>query len=214
MAYLIGEREFFSRSFKVTPAVLIPRPETELLVEVGLALVRGLQAPRVLDLGTGSGILAVTFSLERPDAAVVATDVSADALEVARRNAAALGAGGIRFRAGDWWQALERDDAGFDLVVSNPPYIACGDPHLDEGDLRFEPRRALSAGPSGDDDLRRVVAGAPPRLAPGGWLAIEHGLDQGGLCRHLLESAGFAGVRTHQDLEARERVTVGCRAGG
>lgn len=211
MAYLTGEREFFSRSFAVTPAVLIPRPETEVLAEVGLALVRNLKSPRLLDLGTGSGILAVTFALERRDATVVATDVSAEALAVARRNAAALGAGGIRFRAGDWWQALEPDDAGFDLVVSNPPYIACGDPHLDEGDLRFEPRRALSAGPAGTDDLRRVVDGAPDRLAAGGWLALEHGLEQGGVCRHLLESAGFTGVRTHRDLEDRERVTVGCR---
>ena len=213
IAYLLGSREFFSRFFVVTPAVLIPRPETELLVEVGLELIRDRVAPRVLDLGTGSGVLAVTLALERPDAVVIASDASAPALAVAKANAAALGAGEIGFRAGDWWQALSPDDLGFDLIVSNPPYIAADDPHLSQGDLRFEPRQALAAGPAGADDLRRIVAGAPARLAAGGRLALEHGLEQGGLCRHLMESGGFADVHTRRDLEGRDRVTSGRRPG-
>jgi release factor glutamine methyltransferase len=209
MAYLVGAREFYSRRFAVSPAVLIPRPETELLVEVALQLLVDRHSPRLLDLGTGSGILAVTLALERPDAVVVATDASVEALEVARGNAAALGAPGIEFRAGDWWQALAAQDAAFDLVVSNPPYIAAADPHLGQGDLRFEPRQALTPGGAGDEDIRRIVEGAPGRLAAGGGLAIEHGLEQGALCRHLLLASGFAKVRTHRDLEGRERITSG-----
>jgi release factor glutamine methyltransferase len=209
MAYLVGWREFYSRVFAVGPAVLIPRPETELLVSIGLDLLRDRKGPRLLDLGTGSGILAVTLALERPDASVVATDASADALAVARANAAALGAAGIRFCLGDWWQALAPEDDGFDLVVSNPPYIADADPHLTAGDLRFEPRQALAAGAAGDEDIRRIVTGARGRLASGGWLAIEHGLEQGAVCRHLMELRGFADVQTGRDLEDRERVTRG-----
>lgn len=210
MAYLAGVREFFSRPFRVTPAVLIPRPETELLAEVALSLVREVQSPRLLDLGTGSGVLAVTLALERPDAAVTATDASSDALALAGANAAALGAGQLRFLLGDWWQALG-GDGSFDLVVSNPPYIAANDPHLDEGDLRFEPRLALQAGPSGHEALGQIVAGAPARLRPLGWLALEHGHEQGALCRGLLNRHGFLDVATHRDLENRERVSVGRR---
>ena len=209
MAYLMGRREFYSRAFSVAPAVLIPRPETELLVEAALDLVRDHRSPRLLDLGTGSGILAVTLSLVRPDALVVATDASAAALAVAATNAVALGAARIGFRAGDWWQALTPADVDFDLIVSNPPYIAAGDPHLEQGDLRFEPRQALVAGTGGDEDIRRIVSGAPARLADGGWIAIEHGLEQGGHCRHLMVSADLAEVRTLRDLEGRERVTAG-----
>ena len=209
MAYLIGSREFYSRTFAVGPAVLIPRPETELLVAIGLELLRDRKAPRLLDLGTGSGILAITLALERPDACVIATDASEDALAVARANAAALGAAGIRFRLGDWWQALAPEDDGFDLVVANPPYIADADLHLTEGDLRFEPRPALAAGAVGDEDIRGIVSGATARLASGGWLAIEHGLEQGAVCRHLMELRGFADVQTGRDLEDRERVTRG-----
>ena len=209
MAYLVGRREFYSRAFAVAPAVLIPRPETELLVEAALDLVRAHRSPRLLDLGTGSGIVAVTLALERPDAVVVATDASAAALALAGANAVALGAARIDFHAGDWWQALATEDVAFDLIVSNPPYIAAADPHLMQGDLRFEPRQALVSGPVGDEDIRRIVSGAPARLADGGWLAIEHGLEQGGHCRHLMVSAGFADVRTRCDLEGRERVTGG-----
>ena len=209
IAYLVGAREFYSRAFSVSPAVLIPRPETELLVEVALQLVSARRSPRLLDLGTGSGILAVTLALERPDAAVVASDASVNALAVARANADALGAGRIEFRAGDWWQALAPTDTAFDLIASNPPYIASGDPHLGQGDLRFEPRQALTSGLAGDECIRRIVAGAPARLAAARWLALEHGLEQGAHCRHLLMERGFADVRTHRDLEGRERVTSG-----
>ena len=211
IAYLTGTREFFGRRFEVSPAVLIPRPETELLVDIALARISRVATPRVLDLGTGSGILAVTLALERPDAVVVATDVSAPALEIARRNAKALGAV-VAFRAGDWWQALEPADTAFDLVVSNPPYIAVSDPHLAQGDLRFEPQQALSAGPHGEDCLRELVAKAPTRLVERGWLALEHGFDQGELCRRLMQQRGLQDVATHADLEHRERVTAGtCR---
>jgi len=211
MAYLVEMREFYSRTFSVSPAVLIPRPETELLVEVALQLLGERRSPRLLDLGTGSGILAVTLALERPDAVVVATDASVEALAVARTNATALGARRIEFRAGDWWQALAPTDEAFDLIVSNPPYIAAADPHLDHGDLRFEPRGALTPGAAGDEDIGRIVDGAPAHLAAAGWLAIEHGLEQGAHCRHLLLACDFADVRTHHDLEGRERITCGRR---
>jgi release factor glutamine methyltransferase len=209
IAYLAGEREFFGRRFRVTPAVLIPRPDTEVLAATALDLISGQPAPRLLDLGTGSGILAITLALERPDAEIVASDLSSDALEVARQNATDLGAGRIVFRLGDWWEALEGVAPGFQLIVSNPPYIAAGDPHLVQGDLRFEPRQALSAGPAGDADLRRIITQAPAWLRPGGWLALEHGLEQGAHCRHLMQLEGFQEVRTLRDLEHRERVTVG-----
>ena len=210
IAYLTGAREFFGRRFEVSPAVLIPRPETELLVEVALERIAPLTAPRVLDLGTGSGVLAVTLALERPDAVVTATDISAPALAIAGRNAANLGAE-VRFRAGDWWQALApaKPIDAFDLIVSNPPYIADADPHLSHGDLRFEPRGALCSGPQGDDDLRALIAAAVPWLRPGGWLALEHGFEQGDLCRRLMRQHDFREVATRADLEHRERVTVG-----
>jgi release factor glutamine methyltransferase len=211
MAYLCGDREFFSRPFQVTPDVLIPRPDTELLVTVALTLAKDLAAPQLLDLGTGSGILAVTLALERPDSVVTATDASSAALDVARANAAALGARRISFLLGDWWQALDGSGRGFDLVVSNPPYIAADDPHLSAGDLRYEPRLALAAGPHGDEHLRRIIAGAPAWLKPRGWLALEHGHEQGPTCRELLREHGFGAVATHRDLEHRDRVTVGQR---
>ncbi len=179
IAYLAGEREFFGRRFRVTPAVLIPRPDTEVLAATALDLISGQPAPRLLDLGTGSGILAITLALERPDAEIVASDLSSDALEVARQNATDLGAGRIVFRLGDWWEALEGVAPGFQLIVSNPPYIAAGDPHLVQGDLRFEPRQALSAGPAGDADLRRIITQAPAWLRPGGWLALSMDLNKG-----------------------------------
>ena len=212
VAYLAGSREFFSRRFAVTPAVLIPRPETELLVEVALQLLEDVAAPRLLDLGTGSGVLAVTLALERPDSVVLATDVSIAALAVAKANAACLGAGRVDFRAGDWWQAIAGQEGGFDLIVSNPPYVAADDPHLAQGDLRFEPLQALSAGPLGDEDIRRLVAEAPDWLGAGGWLALEHGHEQGGRCRQLMQQRGLCAIFTHHDLEQRERVTVGRKA--
>ena len=209
IAYLTGVREFFGRPFAVTPAVLIPRAETELLAGIALLKIAGVASPRVLDLGTGSGVLAITLALEHPGAVVVASDISTTALEVARGNAAALGAERISFHAGDWWQALDAVDRDFDLIVSNPPYVAASDPHLSQGDLRFEPRHALVAGPHGDDDLRRLIAQAPAWLGEAGWLALEHGFEQGEHCRNLMQERGFRDVATHADLEHRERVTAG-----
>jgi release factor glutamine methyltransferase len=208
--------------------VLIPRPETELLVEVALELLKDVARPRLLDLGTGSGILAVTLALERPDALVVAADLSRQALDVAGRNAAALGAGRIVFREGNWWQALEGAPgletakgskaafapAGpFDLIVSNPPYLAADDPHLALGDLRFEPSLALVAGSEGATALDAVIAHAAGHLERRGWLAVEHGLEQGVMCRHLMKQSGFEAIETRRDLEHRERVTLGRRKG-
>ncbi|MET0507512.1 MAG: peptide chain release factor N(5)-glutamine methyltransferase [Burkholderiaceae bacterium] len=213
LAYLVGEREFHGRRFGIDRHVLIPRPETEGLVDEALASIAAIADPAVLDLGTGSGIIAICIALARPDAAIVATDRSARALARARRNADEHGVR-IAFRQGDWWQALagrppKPFDAGFDLVVSNPPYIAAADRHLVEGDLRFEPRAALSPGPSGTEAIERIAAGAPGRLRRGGWLALEHGHDQAGAVVAILASAGFEAVVTRQDLAGLDRVTVG-----
>jgi len=203
VAYLLGEKEFHGRRFTVSPAVLVPRPETELLVELALARLRSRSAPRVLDLGTGSGCIAVTLALECPQADVVAVDRSADALAVAQANARRLGAT-VEFAQGDWYHAV---DGRFDLVVANPPYVAAADPHLRE--LRHEPQHALVAGADGLADLRRIVTGAPARLTSGGSLAVEHGHDQAASLRELLAQAGFVDVETHRDLAGIERVCTG-----
>lgn len=205
MAYLVGTREFFGRDFHVAPGVLIPRPETELLVE--FALTRLTPHASCLDMGTGSGAIAVSLALERPDIIVTAVDVSAGALAIASGNARDLGAR-CRFLQSDWYGALEAG-AAFDLIVSNPPYIASGDPHLDEGDLRFEPPGALTDFGDGLTAIRTIVAGAVSRLKPGGWLAIEHGFDQGEPCRTLFRAAGLGRVDTLRDLAGLDRVTVG-----
>ena len=210
MAYLLGQREFFGRTFRVTPDVLIPRPDTEVAVEASLARLADIHAPRVLDMGTGSGVLAVTIARERPDAEVWATDVSAGALTVAQDNARALQADNIRFLASDWYKALP-DNERFHLIVSNPPYIAESDPHLAEGDLRFEPIDALTDHDDGLSDLAQIVAGAPDHLLPGGWLLLEHGYDQGYATRHLLTTAGFFDVFTARDLCGNERCSGGRR---
>lgn len=212
MAYLVGQREFYGRVFRVSPAVLIPRPDTEIAVQAALARLRtGTEAsadpPRVLDLGTGSGILAVTIACERPDADVWATDISTDALDIARANAAALGAR-VHFLQSDWYRALP-GDARFNLIVSNPPYIAAGDPHLSSGDLRFEPVDALTDHADGLSDLAAIVDGATQRLHAGGWLLMEHGYDQGEAARGLLHKAGFAEVFTDRDLGDNERCSGG-----
>jgi release factor glutamine methyltransferase len=213
LAYLLGWREFRGHRFAVSPAVLVPRPETEGLVEAALARLRPAGpagvGPRVLDLGTGSGAIAVSIVLERPDAAVTATDASADALAIARTNAAALGAPPIDFRHGDWWGALPADAPLFDLVVSNPPYVAAADPHLLDGSLRHEPSGALVSGPDGLDAIDAIVAGATARLVPGGWLLLEHGRGQGAAVRERLASAGFAEVATLCDLQGLERIGLG-----
>ncbi len=213
MAYLLGEREFFGRLFQVTPAVLIPRPDTELLVEQALDRIEDRDTPDVLDLGTGSGIIAVTIALARRDARVWATDASADALAVAAGNAQTLGATNVHVALGDWYGALPESDAppAFDLIVSNPPYIASADAHLDQGDLRFEPAGALTDHGDGLRHLRTIVAGAPARLAADGWLLLEHGYDQGPAVRALLAEAGFADVFTAQDLAGHDRCSGGRR---
>ncbi|WP_354687434.1 peptide chain release factor N(5)-glutamine methyltransferase [Cupriavidus necator] len=208
MAYLIGEREFFGRKFRVTPDVLIPRPDTEIAAEAALARLADVPQPLVLDLGTGSGILAVTLARERGDAQVWATDISPGALMVAQDNASALGAERIHFLVSDWYAALP-PELRFHLIVSNPPYIAAGDPHLAEGDLRFEPIDALTDHEDGLADLGAIVGGAGARLLPGGWLLMEHGFDQAQATRTLLEAAGFTEVFTARDLAGQERCSGG-----
>ncbi|MEF3083955.1 peptide chain release factor N(5)-glutamine methyltransferase [Luteimonas sp. SMYT11W] len=206
VAYLTGVRGFFGLDLAVTPATLIPRPETELLVELALARLPAEHA-RVVDLGTGSGAVALAIARKRSDAAVLATDASSEALAVARANAQALDVPNVRFAHGDWYAPL--DSARFDVIASNPPYIEDADPHLSQGDLRFEPASALSSGADGLDAIRVLAAGAPAHLAPGGWLLIEHGLAQGAAVRALFENAGLVEVATERDLEARDRVTLG-----
>lgn len=211
IAYLLGTREFYGRDFAVSPAVLIPRPETELLVDLGRAAVASLAAPRILDLGTGSGCVAITLALEVPQAIVTAVDVSSAALAVARQNAARLGVQ-VRFIESDWFVAL--GDERFDLIVGNPPYIAAGDPHLAEGDLRFEPETALHCGADGLDAIRRIVADAPRHLASGGRLLFEHGYDQAEAIAALLQDADYEAIEQHRDLARIVRVSGGCVSPG
>jgi release factor glutamine methyltransferase len=231
IAYLTGMRGFHALELRVTPDVLIPRPETELLVE--LALVRipcspdgaaqrrnpGRSTPiipdsaalhpgyTVADLGTGSGAIALAIAHVRPDVCVLATDASEAALAIARGNAQQLDLMNVDFRQGDWCAAL--GDARFDLIVSNPPYIAEGDPHLHAGDLRFEPRAALASGPDGLEAIRTIVRDARAHLRDGGWLLFEHGFGQGPAARELLATHAYAEVFTERDLEGRERVSGG-----
>lgn len=204
IAYIVGKREFFGLDFQVSQAVLIPRPDTELLVE--LALERMARKARVLDMGTGSGAIAVAIAHTRPDAIVTALDVSEAALDVARANAAANGAS-VRFLHSDWFAAL--GDDRFDLVVSNPPYIASGDRHLSEGDLRFEPAGALTDHADGLAALRIIATGAPQYLESQGWLLMEHGYDQAAQVRELLSGLGYAQVQSWRDLAGIERVSGG-----
>ncbi|KRG67348.1 peptide chain release factor N(5)-glutamine methyltransferase [Pseudoxanthomonas dokdonensis] len=207
VAYLLGRRGFWTLDLEVSPDTLIPRPETELLVEQVLQRVAADSDGRLLDLGTGSGAIALAVASERPRMQVWASDASAGALAVARRNAASHGLERVQFRHGSWWQPF----AGmrFDVIASNPPYIAAADPHLQRGDLRHEPASALSSGADGLDAIRAIVAGAPHHLNPHGWLLLEHGWDQGEAIRALLRDAGLQAVQTVQDLEARDRVSLG-----
>ena len=202
-----GQREFFGLPFEVSGAVLIPRPDTELLVE--LTLERLPPSGRVLDMGTGSGAIAVALAHTRRDADVTALDVSPEALAVARRNAAANGAR-VAFLQSDWYAALDGLPP-FDVIASNPPYIASGDRHLSEGDLRYEPVGALTDHADGLSALRVIVAGAGARLKPRGWLLMEHGYDQSAAVRELLTEQGYTDVQSWTDLAGIERVT-GARA--
>ncbi|HXH04604.1 MAG TPA: peptide chain release factor N(5)-glutamine methyltransferase [Candidatus Competibacteraceae bacterium] len=207
VAYLLGEREFWSLPLAVTPATLIPRPETELLVELALARLPPERPLRVADLGTGSGAIALAIARERPYAQVVATDVAADTLAVAQHNAHRLRLTNVVWRQGSWCAPLAGER--FDLIVSNPPYLAADDPHLTLGDLPFEPRRALVAGHDGLDAIRAIVAQAPSHLLPGGWLLLEHGYDQGERVLALLTAAGFVEVQGACDLAGIHRVSLG-----
>jgi release factor glutamine methyltransferase len=211
VAYLTGQRGFWSLDLEVTPATLIPRPETELLVELALQCLPAGAECSVLDLGTGSGAIALAIASERPRACIVATDASSEALAVAQRNARRYRLDKVSFAHGDWFAPLA--DRRFDVIVSNPPYIESGDPHLQQGDLRFEPMRALASGTDGFDDIRSIVRDAGAHLVPGGWLLFEHGWNQGGVSRALLSDGGFVEVSTERDIEGRDRVSMGRKAG-
>lgn len=204
LAYITGEREFWSRVFKVTEATLIPRPETELLVERTLVHLSAEQ-PSLLDLGTGSGVIAITLASERPQLTVTATDVSTAALTVAKANAATHCNGRISFIQSDWFCALAQQ--AYDVIVSNPPYVASIDNCLQQGETRFEPRNALAAGEAGLDDLTEIISAAPAFLNQNGWLVLEHGNTQADAVQSLLKQTGFTHIQTSRDLAGHDRVT-------
>ena len=207
VAYLVGWREFWGLRLRVTPDVLIPRPETETLVELALTWLAPDRALRVLDLGTGSGAIALALAHERPQAHVIATDASSAALAIARDNAQQLGLDNVEFVGADWYDGVP--SGTFDLIVSNPPYIASDDPHLEQGDLRFEPRGALTDDADGLSAIRVIVQRAPFLLAPGGALWLEHGYDQAEAVRALLTERGLTEVRSATDLAGIERISGG-----
>ena len=209
VAYLTGRREFFGLDLEITPDVLIPRPETELLVELGLAWLGREAAARVLDLGSGSGAVALALAHERPQSVVVGTDVSAAAVELARRNGERLGIGNASFMESDWFARVP--PGRFAVIVANPPYVAEEDPHLGRGDLRFEPDAALASGSDGLDAIRTIVAAAPAYLQADGVLALEHGHDQAPAVQLLLRAAGLRNVASARDLAGIPRVTYGFR---
>lgn len=210
LAYVLGHWAFRGRRLAVSPAVLVPRPETELLVEWALECLAadqpGPDSPRIIDLGTGSGAIAISLALECQRAKIWASDQSEPALTLARANAVTLGAP-VTFLEGDWWQAAT--GLAFELAVANPPYVADGDPHLLA--LAHEPSSALRAGPDGLADLRRIVGGARDHLTPGGWLLLEHGHDQGAATRRLLQEQGFVDLQTRTDLAGLDRCSAGRR---
>lgn len=208
IAYLVGRKAFWTLQLSVTPAVLIPRPETELLVEKALQLLPAALPARVADLGTGSGAIALALASERPHWQILATDISAAALQVAEHNARDHHLHSVEFRLGSWTTPL---DGRFDLIVSNPPYVASDDPHLAQGDCRFEPRTALSPGVDGLRHLRQISRQSWPLLKPGGWLLLEHGYDQGPALGALLAAAGFCDVASICDLAGHARIGLGTR---
>lgn len=209
VAYLTGSRGFWSLELQVDSSTLIPRADTETLVAAALEKLELFQTPRVLDLGTGSGAIALAIARECPHAKVVATDRSEDALRVAAGNAAALGLHNVEFLIGNWFAALPDPTTPFDVIVSNPPYIRSDDPHLEQGDLRFEPITALASGPDGLDDLRLIIAGAAAYLNDNGWLLVEHGYDQGADVRALFEQANYTQIETRRDFGDNDRITMG-----
>ncbi len=212
IAYILGHREFWSLDLQVNQHVLIPRPETELLVELALDAYPADTSILAADLGTGSGAIAAALARERPHWRIIATDLSDKALAVAQHNFRRHGFGRVECRQGHWCAALGMDER-LQLIVSNPPYVEQADPHLEQGDPRFEPRTALAAGPDGLDDFRRITEQAPAHLQAGGRLMLEHGWNQGAAVRDLLLQAGFEDVRTHRDLAGQERASEGVLAG-
>lgn len=207
IAYLTGEREFWSRSFMVSPDVLIPRPDSELLIEISLNLLSGQKACNMLDLGTGSGILGITLAAERPLANVMATDISLAALQVAEANAKQLKVHNIRFLQSNWFAAIA--DTTFDLIVSNPPYIPADDPHLQQGDVRFEPQTALVSADNGLQDIRILAEQARNHLTEGGHLLIEHGYNQQNAVQAIFNAFNYQQIAAHHDLSGNPRVTSG-----
>jgi release factor glutamine methyltransferase len=208
IAYILGEREFWSMTLHVNPAVLIPRPETETLVSAALENLPAGKPVRVADLGTGSGAIALALARERPLAEVHASDIIAEALDVARGNAQRLGITNIQFHLGSWCAPLK---GRFELIASNPPYVSGLDPHLDRGDCRFEPRIALTPGGDGLAAIRSIARAAPAKLARNGWLVMEHGHDQGSAVRALLMADGYRNIDTLEDLQGLDRITLGLR---
>lgn len=208
VAHLVGKREFWSLPLKVDASTLIPRPETELLVEVALELCPQPRA-QVLDLGTGTGAIALALASERPGWQIVAAEKSPEAVALAEENRAALGLGNVQVLRSDWFAQVPAQQ--FDLIVSNPPYIDAADPHLAEGDVRFEPRSALVAGRSGLADIEQIAGEALAYLAPEGWLVVEHGWQQAGPVRELFARAGLRQVSSRNDYAGRERLTLGRR---
>jgi release factor glutamine methyltransferase len=207
VAYVLGRREFWTLTLEVGPDVLVPRPDTELLVELALERLRDVATPRIADLGTGSGAIGLALAAERPDARVVLVDASDAAIAVAERNRARLGLANAATRTGSWYTPLLGER--FDVIVSNPPYLAADDAHLESPELAREPRGALVAGATGLEDVAHIAAGAVGHLAPGGWLIVEHGAMQGAAVRALFERAGLTDVDTARDLAGLERATLG-----
>lgn len=206
VAYLTGETEFWSLPLGVSPAVLIPRPETELLVEAALEKIPQGPGWRLADLGTGSGAIALAFASERRCCEIHATDISEAALSQAQENANSLGFKNVHFHHGSWAEPLT---GRFNLIVSNPPYVDANDPHLKQGDLRYEPREALTPGQDGLSSLREIARVAKPFLTEAGWLMFEHGWEQGAMVRQILQDQGFSNIETRQDLQGHDRVTIG-----
>lgn len=208
IAYLIGSRGFWSMDLQVSKDTLIPRPETELLVELALSL----QLPRksqALDLGTGTGAIALAIATERPDMKVTAVDSMLGAVNLANKNCQQLGLINVDIFQSDWFDAICSKDNQFDLIVSNPPYISANDPHLQQGDVRYEPNTALVSGIDGLDDLKTIIAEGPVYLKPNGWLLLEHGYNQGKAVMDLMAAAGYQKIATHQDYNQIDRVTLG-----